>query len=101
MVAGSARILSDFFKQLPPEKNGKPTKLVKPWFAHAHPWFKILNSEEILNQTDQESDSIRLLNVTGTPGDVVFMKPLTIHSAPDYVGPGPRVCHVTGASSSA
>jgi hypothetical protein len=98
LVAGSARLVTDFYMKLPPEKKGKPTKVVKKWFTDAHEWFKVLNSVETLNQTNQESDSVRLLNVTGKPGDVVVMKDFTIHSAPEYIGPGPRVCQVIVAS---
>ena len=99
LVAGSARMVSDFYANLPPEKKGKPTKLVKEWFTDDHEWFKLLNSGETLNQTNQAGDSVRLLNVSGKPGDVVLMKNFTIHSAPEYIGPGARVCQVVVASS--
>lgn len=29
----------DFYANLPPEKQGKLTKLVKKWFTDAHSWF--------------------------------------------------------------
>jgi hypothetical protein len=98
LVAGSARVVLDFYANLPPEKQGNPTKLVKKWFTDSHSWFEVLNRGETLNQTNQEGDSVRLLNVSGQPGDVVLMKNFTIHSAPEYIGPGPRVCHVVVAS---
>jgi hypothetical protein len=99
MVAGSARMVTDFYMKLPPEQKEKPTKLVKKWFTDAYEWFKVLNSGETLTQTNQEGDPVRLLNVSGKPGDVVLMKSFTIHSSPEYIGPGPRVCHVVVASS--
>ena len=99
LVAGSARKVIDFYAALSPEKKGQPTKVVKTWFTDAHKWFKVLNSGETLNQANQKGESLRLLNVTGKPGDVVLMKNLTIHSAPEYIGPGPRVCQVVVASS--
>jgi hypothetical protein len=98
LVAGSAHIVTDFYRNLPLEKQGKPTKLVKTWFTDTHEWFNVLNRGEPLNQTSQEGDAVRLLNVSGKPGDVVLMKSLTIHSAPEYIGPGPRVCQVVVAS---
>jgi len=98
LVAGSARMVLDFYAKLPPEKQGKPTKVVKQWFTDAHEWFNVLNRGETLTQMDQAGDSVRLLNVSGQPGDVVLMKNFTIHSAPEYIGPGPRVCQVVVAS---
>lgn len=98
LVAGSARMVTDFYKRLPPEKQGKPTKLVKTWFADAHEWFKVLNRSEPLQQPNPAGDAVRLVNVAGQPGDVVLMKSFTIHSAPEYIGPGPRVCQVVVAS---
>jgi hypothetical protein len=98
LAAGSARRVLDFYANLPPEKHGKPTKVVKKWFTDAHEWFKVLNSGETLQQTNQAGDAVRLLNVSGQPGDVVLMKSFTIHSAPEYIGPGPRVCQVVVAS---
>ncbi|MBX3010245.1 MAG: hypothetical protein KF832_02015 [Caldilineaceae bacterium] len=99
IVAGSARKVLDFWGNLSSEKRGNPTRKVKKWFTADHEWFKVLNSRETLHQTEQESDSVRLMNVSGKPGDVVLMKNFTIHSAPEYIGPGPRVCHVVGASA--
>lgn len=98
LVAGSARLVTNFYKRLSPEQQGKPTKVVKQWFTDNHEWFKVLNSRETLNQTNQAGDLVRLLNVSGQPGDVVLMKSLTIHSAPEYIGPGPRLCQVVVAS---
>jgi hypothetical protein len=98
LVAGSARMVTDFYRKLPPEKKGKPTKLVKQWFTDDHEWFNVLNSRETLHQTNQAGDTVRLLNVSGQPGDVVVMKDFTIHSSPEYIGPGPRVCQVVVAS---
>jgi hypothetical protein len=99
LVAGSARRVLDFYANLPPEKKENPTKLVKKWFTDSHLWFEVINSGETLNPTNQEGDSVRLLNVSGKPGDVVLMKNFTIHSAPEYIGPGARVCHVVVASA--
>lgn len=99
LVAGSARLVTGFYKRLSREKQGQPTKLVKQWFADAHAWFKVLNREETLNQTKQADETVRLLNVAGHPGDVILMKSFTIHSAPEYIGPGPRVCQVVVVSS--
>lgn len=99
LVAGSARMVLDFYANLPPERKGKPTKLVKKWFTDGHSWFDVLNSGETLHQTNPAGDAVRLLNVSGQPGDVVLMKSFTIHSAPEYIGPGPRLCHVVVVSS--
>ena len=101
LVAGSARMVLDFYASLLPEKQGKPTNLVKKWFTDDHEWFKVLNSGsgETLNQTNHAGDAVRLLNVSGKLGDVVLMKNFTIHSAPEYIGPGARVCHVVVASA--
>ena len=99
LVAGSARMVLDFYANLPSERKGKPTRLAKKWFANDHEWFKVLNSEETLNQANQEGDSVHLLNVSGKSGDVVLMNSFTIHSSPEYIGPSPRVCHVVVASS--
>ncbi|MFN8488013.1 MAG: hypothetical protein U0350_10495 [Caldilineaceae bacterium] len=98
LVAGSARMVTNFYKRLPREKQGKPTKVVKQWFTDDHAWFKALNSGEPLHQTNQTGDAVRLLNVSGQPGDVVLMKAFTIHSAPEYIGPGPRLCQVVVAA---
>ncbi len=101
LVAGSARMVTDFYRNLPPEKQGKPTKLVKKWFTDEHDWFNVLNRGETLNQTNQTGETVRLLNVAGQPGDVVLMKSFTIHSAPEYIGPSPRLCQVVVASLTA
>ncbi|MCE7983688.1 MAG: hypothetical protein DYG89_21140 [Caldilinea sp. CFX5] len=98
LAAGSARLVTDFYANLPPEQQGKPTKVVKKWFADVHEWFDVLNGAEPLHQTNQAVGSVRLLNVTGKPGDVVLMKDFTIHSRPEYIGPGPRVCRVVTVS---
>ena len=101
LVAGSARMVTDFYRNLPSEKHGKPTKLVKKWFTDEHEWFNVLNCGEALQQANQTGDAVRLLNVAGQPGDVVLMKSFTIHSAPEYIGPGPRLCQVVVASLAA
>ena len=98
LAAGSARMVTDFYLQLSPEQQGKPTRVVKKWFADAYEWFNVLNRRETLNQTNHAGDAVRLLNVSGKPGDVVLMKDFTIHSAPEYIGPGPRVCQVVTVS---
>jgi len=98
LAAGSAHLVTAFYANLPPAQQGKPTKVVKKWFAEAHPWFNVLNGTEPLNQTNQADEAIRLLNVAGQPGDVVLMKEFTIHSAPEYIGPGPRLCRVVTVS---
>lgn len=99
LVAGSARIVLDFYAKLPPEQKRKPTKLAKKWFTDDHEWFNVLNSGETLTQPNQTGDSVRLLNVSGQPGEVVLMKSFTIHSAPEYIGPGPCVCQVVTVST--
>lgn len=97
-MAGSAGLVTDFYRNLPPEKQGKPTKVVKKWFTDEYEWFNVLNGGDTLNQTDQTGDAVRLLNVSGQPGDVVLMKSFTIHSVPEYIGQGPRLCQVVVAS---
>ncbi|MCB0108620.1 MAG: hypothetical protein KDE53_22020 [Caldilineaceae bacterium] len=98
LAAGSARMVTDFYANLPPEKQGKPTRVVKKWFADAHKWFNVLNGAEPLNQANQVDEAVRLLTVAGQPGDVILMKEFTIHSAPDYIGPGSRVCRIVTIS---
>lgn len=100
LLAGSHRMVLDFYAELSSEQNQSPSKKVKKWFTAAHPWFRTLNNDEALDQTNQPTEPMTLLNVSGNPGDVVFMKTFTIHSMPAYVGPGPRVCHMITASPS-
>jgi hypothetical protein len=58
------------------------------------------NGAEPLNHAPaRDGDStMRLLNVAGKPGDVVFMRNMTIHAIPEYIGPGPRLCQVVVAA---
>lgn len=100
LAAGSARMVTDFFSALPAEKKGTPTKLVRKWFAADQAWFAGLNGDAPLALSAPADAAVRLLNVAGKPGDVVMMKDFTIHSAPEYIGPGPRICQVVVASPS-
>jgi hypothetical protein len=98
LVAGSARRVMDFYGKLSPEKKGQPTRVIKKLFAEDHEWFSVLNGGEVLKTAEQSEDAVKLLNVAGRPGDVVMMKNFTIHSAPEYIGPGARLCQVVVAA---
>ena len=96
MVAGSHRHVLEFYDRLPEEKRGKPTKQAKKWFAAEYPYFAALNGDAPLelDSDSADGDAVKLVDVSGAPGDVVFMQDFVVHSKPDVIGPGPRVCHM-------
>lgn len=121
VITGSHLVMRDILDQ--PKESGKkrPKKRPKanPMFgskeakralAKAEPWFKTLFSETfegdrieafMKESTSQNGHAIRVVEMTGEPGDVFVMHPWVIHTGAPNAGDVPRMMllnFVSGAS---
>lgn len=104
LIAGSHRLVRQFYADLPASELHAPTKRQKPRFFKRHPWLALLQqmpSEDearVAMMAERpfivDGQELRIVDVHGEPGDVVLMASEMIHTSPGYVGPGPRMLHV-------
>jgi hypothetical protein len=105
LIAGSHRLVLDFFAALSESQRELPMKQKRQLFASLHPWFAALQEKAgpdaqsfAMKMMDQPlcagGVDLRIVDVAGEAGDVVIMAQGMIHSVPATVGPRPRCLHV-------
>lgn len=108
LVAGSHRLISRFFDDMPLEKRSRPTKIQKKSFRKRFGWYSELQdnrsddhdavtSKYMDEGIDSEGVHLNVVEVVGEPGDAVIFHPWIIHSRPAYYGSQPRFLRLGGA----
>lgn len=101
IVAGSHRLVCRFFDDLPTALRSRPTQRQKPDFLRRFDWFRQLEQGPDMSDEEwtarfmgegfvSEGVSLRVVEVTGEPGDVIFSHPWIIHARPHHHGFWPR-----------
>ncbi len=108
-VAGSHHLVRDLFAGLAPGQRSAPSKTQRRRFQERHPWFHQLQQpasdhqplvDRLLGEgLEVDGQLLRIHDVAGEAGDVVIVPGFTIHSAPAFIGPRPRVVHVVGTGA--
>ena len=106
LVSGSQRLIEQFFARLSPADQQLKQKPLKLRFAQSHPWLAELTgqSSEAINRRQHfmEETSIvdgvpvKVIEVTGAPGDAYLCHPAIYHAASPNHGVLPRFMRVKG-----
>jgi hypothetical protein len=102
VIAGSHRLVAEWAAQAPPDDPGRSATVRDAVFG-LHPWFAVLRRgardaerDEVLRTGDVvQGVPVRVVDLVGEPGDVVFMHPHTLHAAAPNAADHPRLM-VTG-----
>jgi hypothetical protein len=104
ILSGSPRLLIQQERRTPRDQRGGPG--TKPWdrFHRSHPWLMALTgkapspADRIAAFMDGEAlvedVPLRVAELTGEPGDMVFCHPLMVHSAAPNRGARPRFMRI-------
>ncbi len=104
LLAGSPRLLIQQEARLPEDKRPKPGD--KPWFAfyRSHPWLAALAgvapspADRIAAfmgaEMEVEGVALRVVELTGEPGDMVFCHPCMVHCGAANRGDYPRLMRI-------
>lgn len=104
ILSGSPRLLIEQERRIPADERRDPA--VKPWdrFGRSHPWLMALTGKapspadriaDFMNsETVVEGVPLRVVELTGEPGDMVFCHPLIVHCAAPNRGAWPRFMRI-------
>jgi Phytanoyl-CoA dioxygenase (PhyH) len=94
VIAGSHHLVADWLAQADPADPGKSRTVRDAVFA-MHPWFRDLGRATPGAGVTVRGVPVEVVELTGRPGDVVFLHPHLLHAASPNHGAGPRFM-VTG-----
>lgn len=90
LVEGSHRLVLSFHEKLGPDELTKKKEAIQARFLRSHPWLAELSGRApdrgdrirrfIDESTTIEGVTVRIAELTGEPGDVVFCHPAILHS---------------------
>jgi hypothetical protein len=98
VLSGSHRLVYDWFRRHPPPPAARSAELRK--LLRAHPYIDALLSpgdterriERFMRSIeDHQGVSLRVIELTGSPGDVILMHPLLMHAASPNNNDAPRL----------
>jgi len=104
IVSGSPRLLIQRQRELPPDQ--RPDPAAKPWdgFGGSHPWLAALTGQGpspadriaafMDRETVVEGVPLRVVELTGEPGDMVFCHPAMVHCSAPNRGARPRFMRI-------
>lgn len=108
IVSGSHRLVMHFFDTLQPSQVRDKQKILKRRFAKSHPWFAELTGvisstddriQRFMEETTMIDDvPVRVVELTGDPGDAVFFHPAIFHATSYNRAEVPRFMRVCGIS---
>jgi hypothetical protein len=103
-VAGSHRLLSQFFSKLSGEEQQLPMAILRPRFMASHPWLNrlgckrpetdpVLRCRDLMGKSEfvQEGIELQVIETTGNPGDIILVHPLVLHATSYNRGSVPRL----------
>ncbi len=97
VLGGSHRLVHHWFKENPPPARARSSDMRK--LLQSHPYIRDLHTEgdpdeRIRRFMDRAEDSagipLRVVEITGSAGDVILLHPLTLHVAAPNAGNAPR-----------
>jgi len=104
VIAGSHRVLARFVATLPPEvlarKKGFQQANVRGKLMRSHPWLEELSRDDgtdpdrnarFFTDGDVDGCRVRVVELTGEPGDVYLSHPWTLHAIATNAGDRPRM----------
>ncbi|HEY3906376.1 MAG TPA: hypothetical protein VGM14_20870 [Streptosporangiaceae bacterium] len=104
ILSGSPRLLIGQELRLPPSKRLGSITTHRDRFHRSHPWIRALtglapspadrNAAFMDSETTVEGVPVRVVELTGEPGDMVFCHPLMVHSAAQNRGQRPRFMRI-------
>jgi hypothetical protein len=104
ILSGSPRLLTLQERAMPADQ--RRTQAVKPWdrFHSSHPWLMALTGKGpsprdriaafMEQETTVEGVSLRVVELTGEPGDMVFCHPAMVHCGAPNRGAQPRFMRI-------
>jgi Phytanoyl-CoA dioxygenase (PhyH) len=104
ILSGSARLLIQRERRIPADR--RPDPAAKPWdrFGRSHPWLRALTGQApspadriaafMDRETIVEDVPLRVVELTGEPGDMVFCHPVMVHCAAPNRGTRPRFMRI-------
>jgi hypothetical protein len=93
-IAGSHHLVADWLVQADPSDPGK-SRTVRDAIFGMHPWFRDLARATPGHGTTVRGVPVEVVELTGRPGDVVFLHPHLLHAASPNHAAAPRFM-VTG-----
>jgi hypothetical protein len=109
LISGSHSLVRAFATKESVATQTRRPRRQRKHFERLHPWLAALqqdqpNSEELTaammdRSFTDEGQELRIFDVHGDAGDVIFVDGLLILSAPSWIGPGPRMMHSWTASA--
>ena len=99
IVEGSHRLLRHFASSLPPDEGPSDHQSVRRRFLRHDPWLRALTgaaaspsdrTDFFMREREASSGSLRVVEMTGEPGDVILCHPLMLHVAAQNAGAIPR-----------
>lgn len=102
VIAGSHRLVERYLHGAPADERGHSTDLRRAVFA-TDPWFELLGSDTDPGRMERLMDEgatiggvdVRVVELTGDPGDLVFLHPHLFHAGAPNASPAPRLM-ITG-----
>jgi hypothetical protein len=104
ILSGSPRLLTQRERRIPADQ--RPDPAAKPWdrFHRSHPWLMALTGQAaspadriaafMERETNVEGVPLRVVELTGEPGDMVFCHPLMVHCSTPNRGTRPRFMRI-------
>ena len=104
ILSGSPRLLTQRGRRIPADQ--RPDPAAKPWdrFHRSHPWLMALTGQApspadriaafMDRETNVEGVPLRVVELTGEPGDMVFCHPLVVHCSTQNRGTRPRFMRI-------
>lgn len=106
IVPGSHRLIKQFFQRLSPTDQQLKQKSLKQRFAQSQPWLAELTGltsifanrtrQFMAETTEVDGVSVRVIEVTGEPGDAYLCHPAIYHAASPNHATVPRFMRVKG-----
>jgi hypothetical protein len=104
ILSGSPRLLTGQERQIPADQRRVSITRQRDRFHRSHPWLMALTGQApspadrigafMDRETNVEGVPLRVVELTGEPGDMVFCHPLMVHCVAPNRGPRPRFMRI-------
>jgi hypothetical protein len=104
VLSGSPRLLTQQERRIPASERGGSIARLRDRFHRSHPWLMALTGHApspadrvaafMDGETDVDGVPLRVVELTGEPGDMVFCHPLMVHCVAPNRGTRPRFMRI-------
>jgi hypothetical protein len=104
ILSGSPRLLLEQERRMPAAERQVSIAMLRERFHRSHPWLMALTGHApspadriaafMAKETTVEGVPLRVVELTGEPGDMVFCHPVMVHCAAPNHGPRPRFMRI-------